>query len=149
MSKVFTGSCQCRHIQYRIVGKPLTVFNCHCTECQKQSSSAFAMALWVKHELVDIITGELKTWIRDLPSGGTMACDFCPDCGTRIFYRHETHNDMISIKPGNLDDTSWLKPAGNIWTDSAQTWFSLGEDSLSYNRNPDSYDELIKRFACS
>ncbi len=149
MKDNFTGSCQCEHIKYCVLGQPLTLFNCHCKECQKQSASAFGMALWIKQKTVDVLSGKLKTWIRDLPSGGKLACDFCPICGTRIFHRHKNYKDMISIKPGTLDDTSWLKPSGHIWTDSAQTWFEINKDSKNYAKNPESYEELIKVFSCN
>ena len=39
-----SGGCQCGAIRYEITGPPAAVYACHCTECQKQSGSAFAMA---------------------------------------------------------------------------------------------------------
>lgn len=44
MSFPQSGGCQCGAIRYEISGPPAAVYACHCTECQKQSGSAFAMA---------------------------------------------------------------------------------------------------------
>lgn len=148
MTQIFEGSCQCGEIKYQVTGVPMTLFTCHCTECQKQSASAFGMALWIRKEKVDLLSGTLKTWIRQLPGGGEMACDFCPTCGTRIFHRQLQNETMISIKPGSLDNTKTLKPSGHIWTQSAQQWLKLESDSLLYPENPDSFEALIQSYGC-
>ena len=69
MRQVFEGQCQCGAVAYRVTGVTATLFVCHCTECQRQSSSAFGMALWIKEPLVEIASGEVKEWIRTMPSG--------------------------------------------------------------------------------
>ena len=70
---VFEGQCQCGAIRYRVAGKVSTLFACHCTECQRQSGSAFGMALWIKRPVVDISGGTVKEWIRTMPSGKAFA----------------------------------------------------------------------------
>jgi len=35
---------------------------------------------------------------------------------------------VVSIKPGTLDDTSWLRPSAFIWMRSAQGWVSVPDD---------------------
>jgi hypothetical protein len=147
MSKILEGKCQCGELRYRVTGTPLTVFACHCTECQRQSSSAFGMALWMKDANIELLSGALKHWIRSLPSGRSMECSFCPTCGTRLFHKVLGQSDIISIKPGTLDDTRWLKPAGHIWTRSMQPWVLLDPESLQYEENPDSFSGLISAWA--
>lgn len=138
-----TGHCQCGAVRYRLTGEPLTLFACHCTDCQRQSSSAFGMALWVKKADVEVLSGELKEWVRELPSGRRMACRFCPDCGTRLFHQVLGQEEVMSIKPGTLEDTRWLQPAGHIWTASRQPWVRLDEGSLRYPGNPDNFEALL------
>lgn len=149
MSKNLEGQCQCGDVRYRVTGTPVTVFACHCTECQRQSSSAFGMALWVRNAEVDIVGVEPKHWVRTMPSGGRMECSFCPNCGTRLFHKLLGQSELISIKPGTLDDTSWLKPAGHIWTGSAQHWMTFDPDSLQYEGNPDGYADLMAAWQAS
>ena len=38
------GGCQCGAVRYEISGPPRVVYACHCTECQRQSGAAFALA---------------------------------------------------------------------------------------------------------
>lgn len=37
------GRCTCGAIRYRIIQKPLFVHSCHCTWCQRESGTAFAL----------------------------------------------------------------------------------------------------------
>ena len=43
MQLPLTGGCQCKGVRYQITAEPLTVYVCHCTECQCQSASAFVV----------------------------------------------------------------------------------------------------------
>ena len=147
MNQQFEGQCQCGEVKYRVTGILVTIFACHCTECQRQSSSAFGMALWIKSARVELLGGKLKTWTRHMPSGKDLECSFCASCGTRLFHQVIGQSEILSIKPGTLNDTGWLKPAGHIWTKSAQSWVRLGPDDLRYEANPDSFSELISAWA--
>ena len=139
----YLGGCQCGLIRYRVTGEPSTVFVCHCTECQRQSSSAFGMAFWIKDAELNLFSGTTKEWLRKTKSGAVISCKFCPDCGTRLFHVGHAGSRVISVKPGTLDDTSWLRPSGHIWTQNAQAWFTLGVKVLKYSGDPPCYDRLI------
>jgi hypothetical protein len=143
MIQTFEGQCQCGEVKYRVVGTPMTLFACHCTECQRQSSSAFGMALWVRDAEVDLLSGELKEWIRSTPSGKSMACSFCPTCGTRLFHKMLGQSQLMSIKPGTLNSTKSLEVVGHIWTKSKQPWVHIPTTSLQYTDNPNSFDDLF------
>jgi hypothetical protein len=101
------------------------------------------MAFWVKEPLLELSSGKTKEWIRTMPSGRKMSCQFCPDCGSRLFHTIVGQTQMLSIKPGTLRDTSGLMPAGHIWVDNKQKWFDIDEKTLQFRGNPESFDELI------
>lgn len=50
MPAPYTGGCQCGSVRYVLTSEPLRVAACHCTECQRQSGSAFGMSMSVKKE---------------------------------------------------------------------------------------------------
>ncbi|MBW4535755.1 MAG: GFA family protein [Pleurocapsa minor HA4230-MV1] len=64
MTAPYTGGCQCGQIRYEIQAEPLTLYACHCKECQKQSSSAFGMSMPVPRDAVVILQGQPKQWKR-------------------------------------------------------------------------------------
>ena len=126
MTAPYTGGCQCRSVRYILTTEPIRLSACHCKECQRQSGSAFGMSMPVKKESLTV-TGATKQFIRTADSGGevTGVGVFCPDCGVRIYHALKSAPDVLSIKPGTLDDTSWLRPSTFIWMKSAQGWFAV------------------------
>jgi hypothetical protein len=140
------GGCQCGKVRYTLNAPPLTLYCCHCTECQRQSSSAFGQSMRMRLKDVEV-TGIMARFTREKTAGGSaLLCDFCPDCGVRLFHRREAYEADISLKAGSLDDTSWLIPAGHIWTGSKQKWVSIPENELSYSKQPEDFEALKARW---
>ncbi|MEM5495515.1 GFA family protein [Hoeflea sp. AS16] len=140
-----TGGCQCGRISYRMRANPVVFYLCHCTECQRHTSSAFGESLRFKREHLDVDPG-LVSVSRMSESGNERQGWFCPDCGVRIW--HGTSGSAeINIKAGTLDDTSWLVPAGHIWCRSRQPFMNISADELSYDTQPeDGYEALKQRW---
>ena len=148
MSFPYTGGCQCGQIRYEIQAEPLTLYVCHCTECQRQSSSAFGMSMPIPRNALKLLRGQPKQWSRPAASGNSVVCFFCDNCGTRLFHQPTRNNKIINIKPGTLDDTSWLQPVGNLWTASAQPWVCLNDNMLNIEQQPTPEEsaEMYRRF---
>lgn len=127
MGRAMEGGCQCGGVRYRLEGAPLALAVCHCTECQRQSGSAFGMSLAVQSGDFRLLSGELAAFTTVCESGRTKRCAFCPSCGTRLY--HQVVEAAISIKPGTLDDTSWLEPDAHYWTKSKQPWVPIPEET--------------------
>lgn len=137
------GGCQCGAVRYAVEAAPLTLYACHCSECQKQSASAFGMSMLVRRHGLEVAWDALKAWQRPTPSGGTLVCHFCPACGTRLFHVGSDDEAIVSVKAGSLDDRSWLVPAGHIWTRSAQSWIELPAGTLRYEAQPPDMAPLV------
>src|SRR5271168_2531730 len=73
------GGCQCGRVRYEISGPPSVVYTCHCTECQRQSGAAFAMAAVIPQQHFRITTGEPRMFLRRTSPVKTMECWFCAD----------------------------------------------------------------------
>jgi hypothetical protein len=147
MPAPYTGGCQCGAVRYELTAEPLTVVACHCTECQKQSTSAFGMSVVVPAEALRLTRGEVKQWTRTTGSGRKLVANFCGTCGGRIFHQPDGV-PIVTVRAGSLDDTSWLRPAGHLWTRSAQPWVTIDPDMLAYETQPEGgFGPLIDRYA--
>lgn len=147
--KEHTGGCQCGAVRYRLTGGARMLYVCHCTDCQKQSSSAFGMSLIVDRADVEFTRGgkRLKTWETRGDDGELKRCAFCPDCGTRLYHAPEAADEPISIKAGSLDDTAWLRPVAQIWLQSAQSWVSIDRELFQcFEQEPEDEAELERRW---
>jgi hypothetical protein len=119
------GGCLCGAIHYEISAYPLLLYACHCTNCQRQSGSAFAMNMLVPTSAFRIVSGEPKPWRRLSPSGAETASWFCGDCAGRIHGTRPSRPETVTVRAGSLDDTSWLAPAAHMFVRSAQPWLDL------------------------
>ena len=141
------GGCQCGTIRYEVDwAQVLTLYCCHCLECQRQSASAFGMSALVSRSALKITKGELAQWERNTDRGGRNRAHFCPDCGVRIFHMADGEGEIASLKAGTLDDRTGLDPVGHIWLNRAQTWFRPSKTALIYQGQPDTYDSLVQAF---
>jgi len=135
-----TGGCQCGAIRYRLNGEPRLLYICHCSDCQKQSASAFGMSLRVQPSQVEFISGNasLRSWDTRGDDGEIKRCYFCADCGTRIMHGSDDAAQDVSIKAGSLDDTSNLQPRAHIWLRSAQPWVDIDRERYAcFDTEPD------------
>jgi len=130
------GGCQCGAVRYAVEGEPLWVTVCHCKECQRQSGSAFGMTFAVKREAFHLLQGQLKTFTRSSDSGRPVGCAFCPECGTRIYHEPRYVDGVGNLKPGTLDDTSFLEPIAHAWTSSKQRWVAIPEGVKTFDTQP-------------
>ena len=128
------GGCQCGRVRYRIMTKPLFLVACHCTECQRQSGSAFGLSLIVPQDGV-AIEGELKMFERSSDSGRPLKCYFCQECGTRI-YHQPSYAPVVNVRAGTLDDTSGLEPKMHAWVSSKQPWVAIPEGVPAHAKQP-------------
>lgn len=139
------GGCQCGAVRYEIAGPPIVFYICHCAECQKQSASAFGQSMRINSADLTI-TGPTATFSRSTDSGNAVDCQYCTQCGTRLVHKRAGYGSTLNIKAGTLDDTAWLKPAAHIWTVSKQEWVHIPADALTYQTQPENFDEISVRW---
>lgn len=138
MTRVHKGGCQCGAVRYEVRADPIMIYACHCSICQRQSGSAFGMAV--------VFDGAAMTFAGTPPAhfvrpghGRKFRCYFCPACGTRLYHQWFTEEGdypFRSIKPGTLDDTSWLRPGCHVWTENAQPWVRFGPEDVVFPQQP-------------
>ena len=140
----YTGRCICDAIHYRLTEEPLTLYACHCTDCQKRSGSAFGLSMWVNLPAIEVTKGEVTFHKSTTAEGKVRMARICGHCGIRMWSEPPKHPGLAVMRPGTLDDTSWVKPVAHIWTRSAQPWFPFPESVPKYPKQPEDFRELIE-----
>jgi len=131
-----SGGCQCGKIRYEITEAPQLVYTCHCTDCQRLTSSAFSIGLVVGETAFRLSGIEPRPLQRTADSGRVNTRLVCPECGSWVCGL--PRDGVVRVRAGTLDDTSWLRPTRHIWTRSKQPWISLPEGG-SRLRDPTRY----------
>ncbi|PTB65956.1 hypothetical protein BBK36DRAFT_1120843 [Trichoderma citrinoviride] len=121
--------CQCGSVSFKTpLPEPLALYICHCSECRKQTGSAFgASAIFPHFKLPE--TDYLNCYARPTASGETLYCYFCRNCGTRLIHMTPSKN-VLSVKGGCIEGLDWTK-AIHIWTKSAMVPIPEGSESHS------------------
>ncbi len=115
------GGCLCGAVRYHADTKPLRVVVCHCTNCQKQSGTAFSLVVTIPSEALHL-DGLTVDYADESETGSKVRRRFCGSCGSPLVSEAHSRPGVVFIKAGTLDDTSWLVPEAHIWCRSAQPW---------------------------
>ena len=129
------GGCLCGDVRYTVTEDPVTLYACHCTDCQRETGAAFTLSAVVRSEALVLTSGAPREFSCELSDGRTKSASYCPRCITKLWGRSTT-TGLANLDVGTLDDTSWVAPAGHIWTRSAQSWLTLPEGSLAFEAAP-------------
>jgi hypothetical protein len=122
------GSCLCGSITYACDADPMAIGICHCTECQKQTGTAFSVVVVVPRDAL-AISGDTLAEIVTIGTESNMPLQrrFCRNCGSPIVSLPEAEPEIAVIKAGTLEDRSWLDPQFEIWCESALPWSTPDE----------------------
>ena len=84
-----TAQCGCGALSLTVSGEPEHVYICSCTNCQRESGSAFTYCAIYSESAVDF-AGDPKLWRRSTTeSGRWIESGFCQACGVTVFFRME------------------------------------------------------------
>jgi hypothetical protein len=111
--RVYTGSCLCGAVRYRVAGTLRDLVNCHCAMCLKWHGHVGAYSDAADEELA-IEGGEALAWYR---SSGLAARGFCRHCGSSLFWKREG-SARTSIAAGTLDQPTDLRTVRHIFTET-------------------------------
>ncbi|MDT9598947.1 GFA family protein [Sphingosinicella rhizophila] len=112
------GGCRCGKVRIRISAPPLLMMACHCTGCQRMSSSAYSLSAAIPSEGFEIVSGEPV--IGGLH--GEARHYFCGYCMSWMFTRAPGLDWFVNIRPTMLDDSGWFVPYIETWTSEALPW---------------------------
>lgn len=135
MPAPYAGGCQCGQVRYELTEEPVRVIACHCRNCQKQSGSAFGLSMRVKVDSLKV-RGRINRFSWTTDSGNTTTGCFCPDCGGRIYNIPGSAPDLLTLKPGTLDDTSWVKPTLMVWLKRKLGWVPIPDGMATHDTQP-------------
>ena len=120
------GGCTCGAIRYRVTSKPLFVHCCHCTWCQRETGSAYAINALIEAERVQVTKGTPVSVTLPSASGQGQKFTRCPDCGVTLWSNYGAAKDAVHfLRVGTLDDPNHMPPDIHIFTASKQDWVTL------------------------
>lgn len=123
MSESFEGKCACGFVRYRMKSRPLFVNCCHCTWCQRETGSAFAINAMIESARVELLAGEPVVVDTPSNSGKGQKISRCPKCHIAVWSNYSGAGDAVRfVRVGTLLDPGKMPPDIHIFTSTRQPW---------------------------
>ena len=123
MSEAFEGKCTCGYVRYRMTSRPLFVNCCHCTWCQRETGSAFAINAMIEANRVELLSGEPQVVDTPSNSGKGQKISRCPKCLVAVWSNYSGAGDAVRfVRVGTLLEPGKVPPDIHIFTSTKQPW---------------------------
>lgn len=121
------GSCFCGAVRYGLETAPMFVHCCHCTDCQKQTGSAFAINALIETDRITLLAGSLEPEPIEMKTDSGRPHDIyrCPKCLTALWSDYSRRKVTRFVRVSTLDNPSALPPDVHIFTRSKLNWVQL------------------------
>jgi hypothetical protein len=122
----YDGGCTCRTVRYRMLERPLFVHCCHCSWCQRETGSAFAVNALIESDRVAVLAAAPELVDTPSASGRGQRIARCPRCRVAVWSHYSGSGPAASfVRVGTLDDPAACPPDIHIYTSSSLPWVVL------------------------
>ncbi|MEQ9463841.1 MAG: GFA family protein [Haliea sp.] len=125
-----SGRCVCGRTRYEVLSRPMIVHCCHCSWCQRETGSAFAVNALLQRSRIGVHGDEPETILNPSESGRGQRIHRCAQCRTALWshYAYGGIGEQLAfLRVGTLDDPRIMPPSVHIFTASKRPWFQLPE----------------------
>ena len=127
------GGCHCGAVRYEVEGDPYTHALCHCSDCRRHAGAPMVGWTMYPQEALKITKGTPKVY----ESSENGRRQFCPDCGTGLFYSNaQTLPGLIDVQSGTYDTPDVIPARVHIQVAERITWMEGAHKLPEFDRYP-------------
>lgn len=115
------ASCSCGELRLTCEGEPVRISICHCLECQKRTGNIFGTQARFPRACVTI-EGRATQWTRAGDSGQSATFNFCPLCGSTVYWQAAGAADFVTIAVGAFADPNFPPPDFSVYEERQHPW---------------------------
>jgi hypothetical protein len=119
------AACSCGQLRLRLAGDPQLVSSCHCLACQRRTGAVFGSTAFFRRNQIVSTHGEHRAFRRLGNSGTWLTFQFCPQCGSTVFWESERLPDLVSVAVGAFADPGFPAPIRTVWTQTKHEWLAF------------------------
>jgi hypothetical protein len=106
--------------------KPMFVHCCHCTWCQRETGTAFALNAMIEADRIELLQGDVEVVNTPTNSGKGQKISRCPKCRIALWSNYSGAGDAVRfVRVGTLDEPGRFPPDIHIFTSTKQPWVML------------------------
>ncbi|MEO0327458.1 MAG: GFA family protein [Pseudomonadota bacterium] len=130
-----TGSCLCEKVTFKGDADIKAIINCHCDDCQKVTGSVHGTLMIVPQSDIEMV-GEPSTFEHVADSGNQLTKIFCSSCGSQVAGLNTGRPGMMTLRAGSIDQKELVKPAMNIYCNSAIETTPMDSELKTFPKMP-------------
>ena len=130
------AECCCGQLSVTVSGDPEVVAICNCTQCQKRCGGPFGVSAYFNKSQTVAIQGDYKTFERTSQKDRWLKFNFCPHCGSTVFWYAEQGPDWIGIAEGSFADPNFPEPSWAVFTPTRHKWVTFPEGINLHETQP-------------
>jgi hypothetical protein len=120
------GRCACGELRYAMTDRPLFVHCCHCSWCQRETGTAFALNAMIEADRVVLECGAPQIVDTPSASGKGQRISRCPRCRVAVWSTYAGSGEAVRfVRVGTLDEPGRLPPDIHIYTSTKLSWVVL------------------------
>ena len=117
------GKFTCGALRYRLTDPPLVVHAFHCSWCQRESGSAFALNAMIEADRLDLMAGIPEETHLPSASGSGQIVLRCPACKVALWSHYSGAGRKLAfVRVGTLLDPASCPPDVHIFTATRLPW---------------------------
>lgn len=126
------GGCHCGAVRYEMPAEAIHQALCHCQDCRRHSGAP--MVAWGLVPADQLTAKGVTTTYASSEDGRRQ---FCPKCGTGLFYTNAAiFPGKIDVQIATLDDPDALPPTAQIQVADRIGWVERLNEMAQFERYP-------------
>lgn len=122
------GHCTCGAVRYRLTDRPLFTHACHCTWCQRETGTAFAVNALIEMDRVEVLAGSVEEIDTPSNSGKGQIIARCPSCKVALWSHYAGAGRKAAfVRVGTLERPGDCPPDIHIFTSTKLPWLVLDD----------------------
>jgi hypothetical protein len=127
-----TGQCLCGAIGYTLKSPAVSVLECHCSICRRQSGAASVVyAAYRRHDVA--MSGTLKFY----RASAIAKRGFCANCGSTISYDGDDDRGLIWLTAGTHNDAGSLPQREHMHAEDKLAWVDIPKAHTQWRHAPE------------
>ena len=127
------GGCQCGEVRYQADGEPIHHALCHCGDCRASAGAPAVAWIAFAEDAVTVTQGSPSKY--ESSPGATR--EFCPRCGTGLFYTNpQVLPGLVDIQSATLDTAAEDAPGVQIQVAERLPWMARLDEMPEFERYP-------------
>ncbi|KAF2815098.1 uncharacterized protein BDZ99DRAFT_435224 [Mytilinidion resinicola] len=125
------GACACGTIRFHLTRAPLFTHCCHCTRCQRETGTAFALNALVERAHLALLSPTRPVGVPVPSDSGAGQTIFrCPACYGPVWSVYgDGANKIAYVRAGTLEGRE-VRPDIHIYTRSKRGWVGFGDEGV-------------------